>query len=235
MSTSITKKVTINGEGKNIILDGLDFTADGCLEVRQAASLVVRNCRVFGLNAPNSRNYWLKIIGDIPVCVQIEHCYFGKNPAKLYNLFEMAATLQDGSHMDDNYFAAGCCAHSVMGIYGAEEEATIHIDRNVFEESAGAIQISVKHAPRCSFEICANKVEANKTGESEMWYGLCCIQPCGTDTETFANMTILFDGNELPCEQIAYGYSDSKDTRLENENMPAVTVNGEAAVLPIYH
>lgn len=235
MSTCITKKVIINGDGKDIILDGLDFTADGYLEIRKAASVIVRNCRVFGLNAPNSRNYWLKINGDIPVFVKIEHCYFGQNPAKVYNLFEMSATLMDGSCFTDNYFAIGCCSHNAVCIYGADDEATIHVDRNVFEESAGTIRIGVKKSPVCSIEMCDNKVEANKQGESAMWRGLCCIQPYGTETETFANMTIVLDGNELPCEQIIYGYSGSKDTRLDVSNMPTVTVDGEPASPTIYH
>lgn len=235
MSTCITKKVIINGDGKDVILDGLDFTGDGYLEIRKAASVIVRNCRVFGLNAPNSRNFWLKINGDIPVRVQIEHCYFGKNPAKVYNLLEMNAALMDGSCFSDNYFAADCCSHNTVNIYGAEDEASIHVDRNVFEESAGTIRIGVKKAPTCHIEMCDNKVDANKPGESSMWYGLCCIQPYGTETETFANMTIVLDGNELPSEQIIYGYSGSKDTRLEESNMPTVTVDGEPATLTIYH
>lgn len=235
MSTCITKKVIINGEGKDIILDGLDFTGDGYLEIRKAASVILRNCRVYGLNAPNSRNYWLKINGDIPVRIQIEHCYFGKNPAKVYNLFEMNAALMDGSGITDNYFTAGCCSHNTVNIYGADDEATIHVDRNIFEESAGTVCISVKKAPVCSIEICGNRVDANKQDKSEMWYGLCCIQPFATETETFANMTVILDGNELPCEQIIYGYSGSNDTRLDETSAPTVTIDGEPASLTVYH
>lgn len=235
MGTHIKQKMTIDGAGKTVAIDGMDFTADGCLEIRNAKSVTVRNCRVFGINTPNARNYWLRIDNDIPAAVRIEHCYFGKNPAKMYNLLEMSAELSDGSLFSNNYFAAGCCAHNTINIYGAGEGADIRVDGNVFEESAGTIRIGVKKAPSCRIEISGNKVEANKPDEGAMWQGLCCIQPYRKLTETFANMTIALDGNVVPCEQIIYAYSGEGDTLLDDGNMPTVTIDGKPAKVTIYH
>lgn len=43
------------------------------------------------------------------------------------------------------------------------------------------------------------------------------------------------NGNELPCEQIAYGWYDSGSLTLNDENMPKVILNGKVVNLPIYH
>ena len=48
--TKITELLTIDGAGKEVVLDGLDFTENGYVKVLNAKSVLIQNCRVYGLN-----------------------------------------------------------------------------------------------------------------------------------------------------------------------------------------
>ena len=110
LSTKITEKMVIDAAGKDIVLNGLDFTKNGYVEIKNANSVVIKNCRVYKLNAEDSaKNYWLKILGDIPVKLAVLYSFFGNNPGtngQVYNLFEMNAKLKSRSSISNNWFAA---------------------------------------------------------------------------------------------------------------------------------
>lgn len=235
MSTCVLGKVTIDGDGKEVALDGLDFSGGGYVVVTNAASVTIRNCRVFGLDDMGGGNHWLTIAGGGKVLVTIEQCFFGRNPDGVYNLLEMDAQLMDGSRISGNYFATGCCSHNTVCIYGADEGAKICVDENVFEESSGTVRVGVKGSPHCSISMSDNSVIASKWGEEERWHGLCCVQPFKKLTETFANMGIELSGNELPYGQAIYGYSGKDDTVLDKSTAPKVTVDGSPVELVVYH
>lgn len=82
--TKITEHLSINGAGKSVVLDGFDFTSNGYVRVTNAAELVIRNCRVYGLNVEGAKkNYWLYADSSAPLKLTVERCFFGANPGTL--------------------------------------------------------------------------------------------------------------------------------------------------------
>ena len=81
MATKIIDKLVVDGKGSAVVFDGLDFTASGYVEVKNAGSITIKNCRVYNLDLVDVKNYWLKIFGDIEVKLVIENCFFGSNPS----------------------------------------------------------------------------------------------------------------------------------------------------------
>ena len=237
MATIISEKLTINGG--DVVLDGLDFTGNGYVEVYGADSVTVKNCRVYGMNLPSTKNYWLHIYGDIPVKLVIEHNFFGSNPTsgsnKMYNLIEPTAKLMNGSSVSDNYFVDDCCYHNFMNVYGCENNAIISINNNVVEMTAGGLRIGVKGEPICTINVRNNKVLAINPVYSDADQGLITVQGYGFQTTTFKNMTIIASGNELASEQVGYGWDDSGSLELNSDNMPKIILNGKIAEFPIYH
>lgn len=237
--TKITELMTINGSGKNVVLDGFDFTANGYVKILNAASVEIRNCRVYGLNVESAaKNYWLRVDSSSPLKLKIEHCYFGGNPGvagALYNLIEPNVVLADGTSICKNYFTKACCTHNAINLYGAAENAHIEVSGNVFEVSAGTIRVGVKGQPMCTIVMNDNVVRKHNTAYGLEDAGLVTVQPYNKQTPTFANMTIEMNGNRLPTEQIIYGYYGSKDTELTDDLMPTIYVDGELFTAPIYH
>lgn len=238
--TKITKLLTVDGGGKDVVFDGLDFTQDGYVSIVNAKSVAFRNCRVYGLNTGASeKNYWLMAKVSEPIKLTIANCFFGASTEEggnsVYNLIEPHAFLLDGSCVDENYFAEGCCTHNAVNIYGAQDEANISVSHNVFEVSAGTIRLGMKGSPVCVIEISENKILANDTRYTEADYGLVTVQPFGKETKTFAGTTVTMNGNTCPSEQLIYGYSGKADTPLTAENMPVILVDGEKLEAPIYN
>lgn len=237
--TKITAPMTVSGNGKSIVLDGFDFTENGFVTIFDAKSVTIRNCRVYGLNVENAvKNYWLRVDSGGPLRLIIEHCYFGANPGVngvLYNFIEPHVELANGTTISNNYFAAGCCAHNTINLYGATENAVFTISGNVFETSAGTIRIGVQGEPACEVTMDGNRIRKHDAAYGLEDAGLVTVQPYGKQTSSFANMTIRMDGNQIPTEQIIYGYSGAKDTALTDDLMPIIWIDGERMFAPIYH
>lgn len=239
MSTKITEKMIIKGSETDIVLDGLDFTLNGYVEVQNASTITIQNCRVYDMNVENSaKNYWLHIKGDIETKLVIKNCFFGANVGTngaMYNLIEPTAKLKNGSLISDNYFEVGCCTHNMINIYGVCDNATVQICRNVFETCAGGIRVGVKGEPKCTVLMRGNTILSEDENYEAEWQGLVCVQPYNKETTSFKNMTIKLDNNKVVTEQVVYGYSGSKDTVLDETTTPKVIVNGTETELVIYH
>lgn len=240
MATIINEKLNINGEGAEITLDGLTFSGNGFVEVRNCSSLVIKNCCIYDMNCEGStKNYWLKIYNDIPMQLIIEHNYFGDNPGtagSMYNLLEMNATLMNGSSISYNYFSANCVTHNTINVYAAYAGATIKICGNEFEVSSSTVRIGVKGSPVCCIEARNNIIQADREGDDPRWNGLALVQPYGKQTTTFANMTIVMSGNTQPGDQFIYGYSGTNDTMMDETTMPKIIFNGKVIEnVNIYH
>ena len=238
MATIISEKLTINGEGSKVVLDGFDFTGSGYVDVKNASSVVIKNCRVYGMNCEDAvKNYWLRIYNDIPVKLVVENNFFGDNAGtngKMYNLIEPTAQLTNGSSISNNYFTTGCCTHNIINVYGAVDHSEININGNVVEMTAGGIRIGVKGDKTCTINVRNNKVLATNPAYTNEDQGLVTIQPYGTQTTSFSKMTIAVSGNELPCEQIVYAGYSSKDTDLTDETIPKVIIDGKVSNVTIY-
>ena len=238
MATIISEKLTINGDGSKVVLDGFDSTGNGYVDVKNASSVIIKNCRVYGMNCEGTaKNYWLHIYNDIPVKLVVENNFFGDNAGtngKMYNLIEPTAQFMNGSSISDNYFTAGCCSHNIINVYGVVDNSEININGNVVEMTAGGIRIGVKGDKTCSINVRGNKVLATNPVYTAEDQGLVTIQPYNKETTSFANMTIAMSCNELPCEQIIYAGYTSKDTVLTSETMPKVIIDGKIANVTIY-
>lgn len=238
MATIISKKLTINGKGSEVVLDGFDFTSNGYVDIKNASSVVIKNCRVYGMNCEDAtKNYWLHIYNDIPMKLIIENNFFGDNAGtngKMYNLIEPTAQFMNGSSISNNYFTVGCCTHNIINIYGAVDNSEININSNVIEMTAGGVRIGVKGDKTCAINIKNNKVLATNPAYTDADQGLVTIQPYGKDTISFRKMTIAISGNELPCKQIIYAGYTSKDTILDDETMPKVIIDGKVTNVTVY-
>lgn len=236
--TKITEQLLVNGNGRDVILDGFDFTSKGFVKVTDASSLTIRNCRVYGLALSAGKNYWLFVDSENPIKLVVEHCYFGDSVSEdgvLYNFIEPHVVLADGSRVSCNYFTANCCTHNAVNLYGAANQSKIDISGNVFEMSAGTVRVGVQGAPSCEITMNENIIISENPAYGPADQGLVTVQPYGKLTSTFSNMTILMNNNIYPGEQLISGYYGANDTVLTNENMPRIVVNGTAIVVPIYH
>lgn len=238
MATVISEKLTINAEGSDIVLDGLDFTSNGYVDIKNTSSIVIKHCRVYGMNCEDTtKNYWLRIYNDIPVKLIVENNFFGDNAGvngKMYNLIEPTAQFMNGSSISNNYFTAGCCTHNIINVYGAVDNSEININGNIVEMTAGGVRIGVKGDKACTINVRNNKVLATNPAYADEDQGLVTIQPYGTQTTSFSKMTIAVSGNVLPCEQIVYAGYNSKDTVLTDETMPKVIIDGKVVNVTIY-
>jgi len=238
MATVISEKLTINGTGAEVVLDGFDFTGNGYVDVKNASSVVIKNCRVYGMNCEGAvKNYWLRIYNDIPVKLVVENNFFGDNAGingKMYNLIEPNAQLMNGSSISNNYFTSGCCIHNIINVYGTIDNGLININGNVIEMTAGGIRLGVKGNKVCTINIRNNKVLATNPAYTDEDQGLVTIQPYNKETTSFAKITVVMSDNELPCEQIIYGGYTAKDTVLNDETMPKIIINGKIANVTIY-
>lgn len=238
MATVISEKLTINGVGSEVVLDGFDFTSNGYVDIENASSVIIKNCRIYGMNCEGAaKNYWLHIYNDIPVKLVVENNFFGDNTGtngKMYNLIEPTAQLMNGSSISDNYFTASCCIHNFINVYGVVDNSEININGNVVEMTAGGIRVGTKGDKVCVINIRNNKVLATNPAYANEDQGLVTIQPYNKDTISLTKMTITMSGNELPCEQIIYAGYTSKDTVLNSETMPKVIIDGKVANVTIY-
>lgn len=239
MATKITEKLTINGDQSSVVLDGLDFTGNGYVEVKNADEVIIRNCRVYNMNVDGAaKNFWLHIFNDIPVKLVVEHCFFGSNPTsngkKMYNLIEPTAKLKNGSSVSHNYFVDDCCYHNTINVYGCVENATINIDDNVFEMSAGTIRLGPKGEPKCTINMRDNVVLADNPVYTAEDQGLLTIQPYNKETTSLKNMTVILKNNTLASEQVGYFGYTTRDLVITDENKAKIIINGKVAALPVY-
>lgn len=240
ISTKITEKMTIDAAGKDIVLNGLDFTKNGYLEIKNANSVVVKNCRVYKLNTEAAaKNYWLKILGDIPVKLSIANSFFGANPGTagvMYNLFEMNAKLKTKSSISNNWFANGSCTHNVINVYGADEGSALYFNGNYFGNSESGIRIGIKGEPNCSIVARDNEYNVlDASPENLEWTNVALIQPYAKQTTSFGNLKITLEGNkfnaEVPDQLI--GYYGNGDMPMSYESAPKATIDGKEIKLPI--
>lgn len=237
-STIISKRLTINGDAGAVVLDGLDFTGDGYIDVYGCTSLTIKNCRIYNLTATAAKMYWLHVYNDIELKIVVENCFFGnslKNDVgQVYNMLEPTAKLSTGSSFSKNYWKKECCSHNFINIYGATDNAQIDVNENVFEFCETGIRIGVKGEPACKISLKNNKILSVNT-EDPTWAGLALVQPYGKATTTFANMEVELEGNTTITERQFIAYYNDNDLILTKSNLPKVTIDGVVTVPEILH
>lgn len=224
MSTVFTKPVVINAPEKDVVFNGVDFTKDALITITAAKSVTIKNCRFYGLT-PTKKAMGVTVNAN-DVKLVVEGCFFGLNDDKLYNFFEMYGKLADGSSISRNYFVWGCCSHNQVNIYNVMDDANINVNSN----HIGSIRIGTKGAPKnIKINIKNNEYNLNDNTDPE-WPGMICIQPYGSQTESFNGVTIDVNGTKtaLVPEKIAYIYASGKDTRFNwQTNYPILYMNGK--------
>lgn len=227
--------MSIDAEGKDVEFNGLDFSDHSSITVVNAKSVTIRNCRIYTLSGDSSNNYWINIQGDIPVKVVIERNFFGANTG-IYKLLELTCKLTKDSSISNNYFADGCCTHNYAGIYGANENAAININMNVFEKSKeGGVRLGMKGNATCKFNVNNNRIMAKSNPTDETLEGLLRLQPYGTLTTSMAKCTIYMNHNTIPSNQVVYAYYGSDDTPMTKDLIPKVILDRVQHFYPIRH
>lgn len=233
--TKFTNPIEINAAGKKVVFDGVDFTENARITVVNASTVEIKNCRVYGVKADGNNKYWLNIRGDITTKLTVERNFFGANIG-IYNLMELTCKLMDASSITSNYFVDSACTHNPIGMYGADNGATINVNKNVFETSKeGGFRAGMKGAAECIIYVNNNKINAKSATGSEDWEGILCIQPYGKATTDMSKITVRLNHNKIPTEQKVYGYSGENDMALTKDNRPAVFIDGKQVDYPIYH
>lgn len=240
MPTKITEKMIIDAAEGEIVLNGLDFTKNGYVEIKNASSVVIKNCRVYDMNCEDSpKNYWMKIVGDIPMKLAIVRSFFGdsfgKN-GKLYNLLELNAKLKEDSMISSNWFSSNCCTHNALNIYGAEEGSVIYVNNNHFSDVAKQMRIGIKGAPVCKIIANGNDCKVVDTSDEGIeWANLALIQPYGKATTTFENLEISMKDNKMSYDlaEPIVAYFGGGDTPMGVTSSPKVTMDGKEYKLPI--
>lgn len=156
----------------------------------------------------------------------IKDCYFGDNPAAVYNFIEMTTKLADGSEISGNTWTAGSYGHNIINIYGADDNSEININDNIFVKSANAIRVGT----RGSVQDCVINMKNNSydtTDSDENYAGLFMIQPYAKATTDMSGVTINCDNtiNNSGVEQIGYYASGSNDAQLVDAQRPKVYID----------
>ncbi len=238
-ATQITEKFTVNGATSEVIFDGVDFTLNGYIEVKNAKSVTLRNCRIYGLTT-SAKSYWLKVLGNIDMKLTIENCFFGVNGSKMYNLIEPNAKLADGTSFSNNYLKAHSASHNSFCVYGVQDGAVININDNALECYTPGFRVGPKGDAACTIELKNNTVAgylSELDGSCTDYFGLLCVQPYGTLTTSMSKMVINSEGNSMPenATSVVYGYSGTKDTLLDETTAPTLMEGDQKADMVIYH
>lgn len=240
MSTKITEKMVIDAANGSIVLNGLDFTKNGYVEIHNANSVVIKNCRVYGLNCEDAaKNYWMKIIGDIPMKLSIVRSFFGDNfgtNGQLYNLLELNAKLKGDSMISSNWFSSNCCTHNTINIYGADEGAVIYVNNNHFSDVIHQMRIGIKEAPVCKIIANGNDCKVVDTSDEGIeWANLALVQPYGKKTTTFENLEISMKDNKISYDlaEPIVAYFGGGDTPMGITSSPKVIMDGKEYKMPI--
>lgn len=247
-STVITEKLIINGNNKDVVLNGLDFTKNGFLIIQDARSVEVKNCRVYNMNLPDTKNFWLTIESSDPVksmVLKVHHNFFGSNPKSgsktMWNLIEPHVLLKTGSLISENWFTGDCCSHFAVAVYGIVDNAVININKNHFMDSEVGIRIGCMKTPKGTINI--NDTEAEVVVSSDVVSTLTVVEPYALSTTTFKNLTINMNVNPLvekdTYRRLSYeecglypicGGAGQEDTPMSRESLPKVNLCGK----PVY-
>ena len=236
----LTGAITVKN-GANVTIDGFTLTGDALMNIAGAGDVTLKNCVITNITPSAAKSFFILGGTADTAKVSVTGCYFGENKVvdnkKIYNLFEINTILKDGSTFENNYFAKGCSNHNDINIYQVEENATITIKNNYWEFSANAVRIGIKGQPKCNVILENNTYK--ETDANPDWAGLLLIQPYGTATTSFENLTVVLNNTvyeeAVPGveTQIFYTYAGGSDTPLTPYNVPTVIVDGETVLAPI--
>lgn len=225
-----------------IDINGVAVTGSALLnDFSHNNDITVKNCLFYDIDTGTKRDYLIRT-GNNAGKLIVEGNYFGKslhnidqetgNRKEVYNLFELAGPVKDGTSISGNYFEQGCSVHNDINIYDVEDQAVINIEDNVWEKSANAIRIGIKGDKTCTINI-RNNVYMSTDEEYPEYAGLVLIQPYGKQTTTMAHVTINIENTTHNDDhQLFYLYAGKNDTQWDEYNVPTIIVDGKIVLQP---
>ena len=212
-----------------VYLEGLELTGDSTITIKEADEFTMVGCTFGGHNLTKTTRPIL-FTSNHPCLININNNTFKAENEFSYNLIEITASFKDGSSICGNTFEKDCCTHNQISLYYAEDGAVIDINDNDCVESMNMMRIGFIGEPTCTINMDGNKYEITDTVEE--YAGLFLIQPYGSKTVSFGNVTINVSNTKKPDGQLAYMYIGNSDTKLTEDQYPTVFIDGVKTVLP---
>lgn len=220
------------GSAPKVHLEGLTMTDSATIEIKEADAFTMIGC-TFGGHSMTKTTQPIHFTSDHPCMVIIENNTFFEENEFSYNLINVYATLKDGSSISDNKFEKGCCTHNNISLYNVENRATLAINNNYCVESKNMLRVGFHGEPECTIIMEGNRYDVTDTQYPE-YAGMFLLQPAGTRTTSFANLTIDITDTTKPDGQIGYLYIGANDTHLTEDQYPTVVVDGVKVAIPVY-
>lgn len=233
MSTKFTKPIVINAPDKDIVFDGIDFTAEATIEITAAASVTFKNCRFYNVLLDNEKE--IPLLGN---AVQnkkgagyklvIENCYFGKTG--VYNMISVGQIMYTGSCVNKNYFTRDCSKDDKFACYFGQADAEYNFCNNEFEEySHNGFQCSFVDSPALTINIEDNHIGPHAKDIELDVHGLVRFRPFPKATKSFANVVVNANRNvfkESPARVMFCQRKSERDIVLDNTNVPKYCLDG---------
>lgn len=227
------------GAEKPIVhIEGVTLSGDATVNVAgNIASLTIKNSKFANHNlSTKTMPIAITSAATEPMSLTITGCEFGDQNSHSYNLIDVYAPLSV-CEISNNTFSEECCAHNHVSLYGIDSGGVINLNNNKIAMSRNFVRIGFKGEPAGTVNMVGNTY--NKTDESNggEWAGLALVQPYGSQTISFAGVTIAIDDtvNNTNYDQLIYLYAGSSDTKFTDSNKPVITINGvdKTAEIPV--
>ncbi|MCM1230113.1 MAG: hypothetical protein NC489_08270 [Ruminococcus flavefaciens] len=214
-----------------ITLSGVELTDKATLEVYAIDQLTVDSCYFHDHTFDATKGYMIRMRTETNMVIDISGNTFGNEPAASYNYIECLAKLGDGSRIANNIGLETCCVHNMMGLYNAQDGATITIENNEYF-NADFLRIGFKGNVQGVTVAVKDNVLGPCVRPDPKYNGYICVQPYGTATTSFKGVTIEMDDNQCDVEQEAYLLTTSTTIAWTKETMPTFKSNGKTHALP---
>ena len=228
-STKFTQLLTINAPGKNVTVDGIDFTENGYVEVKAAKSVTIKNCRIYGIIGSAAKEAWMATATGENVKVTMTGCFFGNNLVESGNKLSVAQLngLISGSSVSSNYVKLSAATEAAFQIGEAADNSIIKFDNNEFEGYNGYV-LNLTGSPKVNYSFAGNAILGRSEIIDMKTAGLVCIN-ITKDTVDLSGVNISVPNLEMPENLLYPVYGEvSDDATVTAEQIPDVKVNGES-------
>lgn len=227
------------GSEKPVVsIEGVTLTDDATVKVAgNIAALTIKGVKFVGHNL-TAKTMPIAITSTVtePMELTITGCEFGDQNSYSYNLIDVYAPLSV-CNISDNTFTEECCTHNHVSLYGINDGGVIHLDNNKIAMSRNFVRIGFKGEPTGSVYMTGNTYDKTDESNNGEWAGLALVQPYGSQTTSFAGVTIAIDDtvNNTEYDQLIYLYAGGSDTKFTDDNKPVITIDGvdKTAEIPV--
>ena len=223
--TKLMNPITVDAQSGDVVFDGFDFTANATVTVENAASITIRNSRIYNLTA-DAAIEWMKVKGSLPTKISLENNFFAPATVDIATAVSTAVKLANESSFSHNYFKKDAYTDKALTIKDIDQSASVKVSDNVFEEIGNPFQFAVSGETTCVVAVDKNVAKAVHS-DGNFMNALIMIRPDATNTTSFKNMTINMSGNTLLNQDPVIAYYEDTDTQLTPEILPQVNVDGE--------